>query len=175
MAREAEPEPGPLAENPLVTRLVGDPGGRPDLTAAVGFLGRSARQGYWRLYFALDFSDYLEFAEGDVVHVEPLGPQDFPLAGSAVWFRGTATLERTLGGSRRAQADFLKGDLTLRYLGESETLEVFVGGDLVQRGLIRWTTLACQGLSLIGFCPVGPVTTPRCLMLTPGWPQGWGG
>jgi len=78
----------------------------------VGFVGRSQRPGYSRLYLNPEWNDYLEFQPGDVVFVRALDPADYPLGGAFVCLRRDANVLRTRTTSREAQADFLTGDVT---------------------------------------------------------------
>jgi len=90
------------------TDLIADPA---DVFVYVGFVGRSQRPGYWRLYLNPEWNDYLEFQSGDVVLARALDRADHPLGGTFVWLRRDANVLRTRTTSREAQADFLNGDL----------------------------------------------------------------
>lgn len=102
----------PVAEDELVQALVPDPsaGGEP-LTMLSGFLGRGIAEGQWRLYTSPDLSTYVDLAEADIVHSEPLTKEQSPLGGRIVWVRRTASLPQAQASSRQLQAEFLSGDI----------------------------------------------------------------
>jgi len=103
-----------IKENQLVARLVPNPAVAPDLVRLTGYLGRSARQGYWRLYQTMELTDYLEIAEDDIVHSE--SPEDE--SPTVVWVRREATIKRVHSESVQAQADFLRGDIAGDFLSK---------------------------------------------------------
>jgi hypothetical protein len=90
------------------TGFIADPA---DVFVYLGFVGRSQRPGYCRLYLNPEWSDFLEFQSGDVLFARTLDPADYPLGGTFVWLRRDASVLRTRTTSREAQADFLTGDL----------------------------------------------------------------
>jgi hypothetical protein len=60
-----------LTQDAIIDKLMPDPAQSiPNTTVFEGFLGRSTRQGYWRLYFTSELNDYVEFQEGDVLSSE---------------------------------------------------------------------------------------------------------
>ncbi len=101
-----------LEPDDLINRLLPDASQLPDVRVLVGFLGKSTRQGYWRLYFTLTLDEYVEFAETDVVHSHAFGSEESRLGGTLVWVRREANLQHTRTVSREAQADFLQGAIT---------------------------------------------------------------
>ena len=105
-----------LNEDELVEALVPDPSQAPDVRAMAGFLGKSSRQGYWRLYRTSDLNSYVEFRQEDVVHTQSLEGDQNRLGGTVVWVRREANLLHTSTGSREAQADFLQGAVTNGFL-----------------------------------------------------------
>jgi hypothetical protein len=104
-----------LKEEEIVRSLVPDPAQPPDVRVLVGFLGKSAQERSWRLYVTPNFSEYVEFAEADVVHSRTLqtGPST-PLGGTVVWLKRGANVMRVRTTSREAQADFLQGSIARR-------------------------------------------------------------
>jgi hypothetical protein len=101
-----------LKPDALIERLVPDASEIPDVRVLVGFLGKSTRQGHWRLYLTPTLSEYVEFAQDDVVHSHAFGGDDSRLGGTVVWAKRSANLRHTRTGSREAQADFLQGALS---------------------------------------------------------------
>jgi hypothetical protein len=101
-----------LEPDDLINKLLPDASQLPDVRVLVGFLGKSTRQGYWRLYFTLTLDEYVEFAETDVVHSHAFGNEESRLGGTLIWVRREANLQHTRTASREAQADFLQGAIT---------------------------------------------------------------
>jgi hypothetical protein len=100
----------------LIERLVPDPA-KPEAKLLSGYLGRSDRDSVWRLYLNLEFNDYLEFAEADIVHVEKLGRDDESQAGAWVWVKTETIVEHVRPERRAVQADFLGGAISSGLLG----------------------------------------------------------
>lgn len=98
-----------MKPNEITERLVPNPSEIPDVRILVGFLGKTTKEGYWRLYLSLDLKEYVEFRQEDVAHSEQLEREDSPLGGTAVWIKRDANLQHTRITSREAQADFLQG------------------------------------------------------------------
>ncbi len=107
MAKRSSSRP---TQSPIVEKLVADPS-RPQLRVLSGYLGKSARDGYWRVYQNVEFSEYLEVAEGDIVHVEKTGRDDTEVA-AWLWVRKDAPVEHVRPDRTKAQAEFLMGDIS---------------------------------------------------------------
>jgi hypothetical protein len=120
--------PKKLEPDELVERLVPDASQVPDVRVLVGFLGRSTREGYWRLYLTPTLNEYVEFAQGDVVHSHAFESDVGRLAGTVVWVKRAANLQHTRNVSREAQADFLQGAITA---GVSRGVRRGVGGQIL--------------------------------------------
>ena len=103
-----------LKPDAIVERLVPDPSALPDVRVLTGFLGKSSRGSYWRLYVNPNFDDYVEFNEADVVHTHSIDPDGGRLGGTVVWLKREANVQRTRTASREAQADFLQGSIATR-------------------------------------------------------------
>ncbi len=128
-----------LEQDKLVEMLAPDAAQPPDVRALVGFLGRSTRRGYWRLYFTLALDEYVEFAETDVVHAISVDRSHGRLGGTVVWVRRAANLQHTRTVSREAQADFLGGEIAAAFLGRS-TMPALASAD---PGIAPWFVAAC--------------------------------
>lgn len=108
MARSDSPEPtSGLREHELVERLVPDPGAPPVYAVLRGFVGRSAEAGYWRMYLSSDLASYVDVLESDIAHVA-----EEPGQAQTVWVKREAVLRCTRVMPRRAQADFLRGEIS---------------------------------------------------------------
>ena len=114
---EEEPR-GPEGLEPdfIVEKLVPDPS-EPAVPAIVleGLIGRSARDGYWRLYFTSDLNSYAEFRKEDVLHHEPSAKEQPPFVGlesTNLWVKRDAEVTYTrLVSPSQVQASFLEGDI----------------------------------------------------------------
>jgi hypothetical protein len=107
-----------LVPDQLVDSLVPDPSQPPTPTVSLlGLLGRSAKEGYWRLYFSSKLNRYAEFKEEDVLHsvkVPRAQPPFLGMEATRVWLKAEAEVEYTRTESRRVQAKGLQGGLTAR-------------------------------------------------------------
>jgi hypothetical protein len=106
-----------LEPDALIERLVPDASQIPDVRVLIGFLGKSTRERYWRLYLTATLNEYVEFARDDVVHSHALESDESPLGGTVVWLKREANLQHTQSASREAQADFLQGAIAASALG----------------------------------------------------------
>ena len=62
-------EEGRLKEDPHVAALVPDPSaGPPDTTVLHGYVGKSTRPNWWRLYLDATLASYVEVSEDDILH-----------------------------------------------------------------------------------------------------------
>ena len=114
MAKEnAERWERDLKEDPLVAALVPDPAKLP-VNAAVlrGFVGKSLKEGSWRLYLDAELSEYVEIPESEILYAREL-PDG---GGTAVWVPGTLTLDRVRVAATQIQAEFLSGTIAARGL-----------------------------------------------------------
>ena len=75
-----------LKQDLLVDKLRPDPSQSPSIERR-GFLGKSDKEGYWRLYLTRGLTDYVEIADTDVVHQASLATRDDPDAGSRIWIK----------------------------------------------------------------------------------------
>jgi hypothetical protein len=107
------PKPDDLAKpDELIVRIVKDPAHIPNLIVLVGLLGVNAvpADGKLRLYLTPTLNDYITFDPIDMVYRQP-PPPGSPMAGSIVWLKSDATIQRTHIGTRQLQAQFLLGSI----------------------------------------------------------------
>jgi len=94
-----------LKEDPLVAALVPDPSAEsPDTTVLHGYVGKSTRPNYWRLYLDATLTSYVEMSGDDVRHQQQLGD-----GGTLVWVPRSLELKITKVSSTTIQAEFLSG------------------------------------------------------------------
>lgn len=146
-----------LKPDPIVEKLVPDPS-EPALPAIVltGLLGRSARDGYWRLYFTAELSEYTEVREEDVLHHESMGKEHPPFVGlesTKLWIKRDAEVMNTrLGSPSQVQASFLASDIGPDLTVEAGTAAGPLGAVAAGVPLIVPTESV--------WCP--PTSGPRC-------------
>src|ERR1700751_1576644 len=105
-----------LSQDPLVERLISDPANPEPTVHLSGWLGKATQEGMWRLYLTPQLDEYVQFSESDVVHTQPLTPDQSPLGGSVVWLKAGTPLEHTHVAKTKMQADFLSGAVTSGYM-----------------------------------------------------------
>jgi hypothetical protein len=94
----------------LADHLVPDPA-NPDVRRLVGFLlGKSHRDGYWRLYLNSDLTHYIEFSKEDTVHAKQVGPNR-----TMVWVKPQTRVQVYQTAS--VPVEFLKGDVLKDAMG----------------------------------------------------------
>jgi hypothetical protein len=106
-------------QHDLVERLVPDPSQPADVTVLVGFLGKSAQAGTWRLYIAPDLSEYLEFPEESVRHTEDVKIAQSALPRTAVWVDRNANIVHNRS-ERQPYSDFLRGEIATTFMARAD-------------------------------------------------------
>ena len=145
-----------LKEDPVITRLVPDPAAPPDVIAMVGFLGKSTRPRFWRVYRTLDLKDYTEIAEDDIVQTESLKSEQQPLGGTVIWVKSGARLQNSRSESSVAEADFMHGEITTKFLGSTGTEGLARTGGSVGDVLKYNTYYPCTKYFCVAFGTRGP-------------------
>jgi hypothetical protein len=113
----------------LAAKLVPDPTKLPDVVVLRGYLGKSTRAGYSRLYVTVSFNEYVEVADEDVLAKRSLAADEDPLGGTVLWVKRDATLLRATVCLAQEHAAFLTGEITARALRRS-MMELPVGRKL---------------------------------------------
>jgi hypothetical protein len=131
-----------IHEDPLVRQLVRDPS-NPAAKLFSGYAGKGESDGTWRLYLSLEFDEYLEFRESDLVHVETLGGEGSPQAGTWVWLKPDAAVEHVRGEQRAMQGEFLGGAISKRFLRSSPAGGVGMASALFPAFPQTFTVTAC--------------------------------
>ena len=169
-----------LSEDPIVRRLVPDPSQPPPPNVALeGLLGRSIREGYWRLYFSSGLERYAEFKEEDVLHSEKIPQEQLPFAGlqaTKVWVRHDAEVEYTRAESRRVQAEFLQGGLAagLSGLARSRAQVLLPQMPGYKGPSIEGCPTFGAICSALDLCPPKPKWTEALVCTIAGNPACWG-
>ncbi|HVC33564.1 MAG TPA: hypothetical protein VNL16_08655 [Chloroflexota bacterium] len=135
-----------LVQDELVELLALDPAARnPEYHAISGWLGKSAHQGYWRLYPTPELDEYIEIAEDDILLQRPVSEATSPLGGSVLMIKATAELHSMGSTSVDARTAMLHGDITNDFSTKS-------GGDLI--ALMSGTTLGDKDYTKGFWCSV---------------------
>lgn len=95
--------------NGFVDQLVSDPANIPDMILLNGFEGRSALEGYTRLYLNAVLNEYYEIPQDAVLHSASAGATGNPLATTFVWVKGDAELIRKGKSVTDSKVKFLSG------------------------------------------------------------------
>lgn len=94
-----------VCEDEIASRVVPDPD-NPSVRRLTGFLlGRSNKDGYWRLYMNVDFDHYVEFEKKATLHAE-----QFREGRTVVWLKPDTKVRETK--ARSAPIEFLQGDIS---------------------------------------------------------------
>ena len=115
-------------QDELIKNLVPDPSQVPNLKRRDGWLGKSSRKDYWRLYLTPELNNYLEFREEDAVHTLSLESDLNPFGGTSVFLKREAELLHTRTTSSQAQAEWLSGDITMEHLRRTGAAGMFTLG-----------------------------------------------
>lgn len=107
---------GHFSQDRLIDNLVPSPNQIQPMVTLTGLLGKGSQEGTWRLYLTPEFNEYVEFAEPDAVHTQPLSQDQSLWGGTTVWFRAGTPLRHTYIASRQVQADFLQGGITSGFM-----------------------------------------------------------
>ncbi len=84
----------------------------PEAVSLIGFLGRDAEDGYWRLYVDIGLETYLRIAGADVIAREENGSAGRAFAPSRITVKATAAVKKVETVPLNIQASFLKGSYT---------------------------------------------------------------
>jgi hypothetical protein len=131
----------------LAAALVPDPTKLPDVVVLTGYLGKSTRAGFSRLYVDLSFGEYVEVADEDAVASRSLAANQNPLGGTVLWIKRNATVLRAKVCLAQEHAAFLKGEITASASHRSK-IELPVGRNLADHG----DQLAGLPVTRIPFC-----------------------
>lgn len=145
----------PMDEDEIIKQLVPDPSQIPDARLLFGYLGKSNRSGYWRLYFTPELNEFVEIPEDDILHSQKMDKEISTLGGTYLWIRRESNLVSTRTVSRQQQAEFLSGEITARYLSQAGQQQLIGSlGAWVKDPTIAWgSTCALACPSKFGLCP----------------------
>jgi hypothetical protein len=183
MAEESKPK-----LDSFTSKIVGDPAKPQDTLLVTGFLGASSEHGHTRIYTDPTLDTYVDVANSDIVHSEPLAKEQSPLGGHYIWVKKNAEILSGQAGTARTKAKFLEGPIAAQaagapaHFGPPFTVPFFVCHPTVVVQLCRTQLPAhcpshapifcpspipilCGQSPLPAFCPPTPVHhcfTPLC-------------
>ena len=97
----------------FTAKVVSDPAKPQNTLLLQGFLGASSQPDYTRVYADLSLDSYVDVANADIIHIEPVPPAQSPMGGSYLWVKKDADVFPGTGtSSASAKAKFLTGAIT---------------------------------------------------------------
>ena len=105
-----------LKQDPLVEQLAPDPADPQATIQLKGWLGKGVKEGSWRLYLTPQLDEYVQFQDKDIVHTQPIAPEQSPLGGTMIWLLAGTSLQHTRVTTRQLQAGFLSGGITANFM-----------------------------------------------------------
>ncbi|MEM9023764.1 MAG: hypothetical protein AAGB22_08475 [Bacteroidota bacterium] len=127
-----------LHQDDLVEVLAPDAGNVDSYQLLYGWLGKSTRKGYVRLYDDIDLRVYVEFSEAEVHLTKSLQTTENPLGGTLVWLSADAKVITT--GQEKTdiqERSFLQGDFAQEMGALERDLNVNDGTTAMAAGLTR--------------------------------------
>jgi hypothetical protein len=140
--RKGPDHQSPLQQDAVVEKLVPEPASPPNLKVLIGLLGRSPREGYWRIYVSAYLSEYFEFRSEDVCHHQRLEPDQSVLGGTIVWVKDTAEIARGSSIAADTAQEFLQGEIARAMFSAARAPGAVLGGS--RPWLAAVNTWVCQ-------------------------------
>jgi hypothetical protein len=135
-------------------------------------LGKSNREGSWRIYFSPALNEYVEVAEDDIVYTHDLPDPEIGFDLTLIAVRSGASVRHTQVSSQTMQAEFLSGTIAAALeqplvTEEFQTLG-FAHAPRTTTACIRVTLSLCPPIaSAAGLCPTKDWCTDGCPRPTP--------
>ena len=96
----------------FTAKVVNDPGKPQETLLLQGFLGASSEPDHTRVYPDLSLQSYVDVANADIIHLEPISKDQSPMGGSYLWIKKDAgVIPGTPTGPGTAKAKFLEGPI----------------------------------------------------------------
>lgn len=105
-----------LDAHPFVDKLHPNPDEIPDIVALTGYIGSSRKDGRVRLYSDLTFRNYYEIPTSGIIGTAPTDAAD-ENSPTGVHVSADTRLEAVSISSRSIEAGYLKGSISICYLG----------------------------------------------------------
>ncbi len=102
----------------FTAKVVSEPAKPQDTLLLQGFLGASSQPDHTRVYSDLTLSSYVDVANADIIHIEPMPKEQSPMGGSYLWVKKEAeVLPAAAPGEVSAKAKFLQGPIASEAAG----------------------------------------------------------
>lgn len=102
----------------FTAKVVNDPAKPQETLLLQGFLGASSQPDHTRVYADLTLASYVDVANADIIHIEPMPKEQSPMGGSYLWVKKDAdVLPGTPTGPSTAKAKFLQGPIAAEGAG----------------------------------------------------------
>ncbi len=102
----------------FTAKVVNDPAKPQGTLLLQGFLGASSLPDHTRVYSDLTLKSYVDVANADIIHIEPMPKEQSPMGGSYLWVKQDAdVLPGTPTGPGTAKAKFLEGPIAAEGAG----------------------------------------------------------
>jgi hypothetical protein len=107
----------------FTAKVVNDPAKPQETLLLQGFLGASSQPDHTRVYSDLTLQSYVDVANTDIIHIEPISKDQSPMGGSYLWVKKDAdVLPGTPTGPGTAKAKFLEGPIATEGAGASPAI-----------------------------------------------------
>ena len=137
----------------FTAKVVSDPAKPQDTLLLQGFLGASSQPDHTRVYSDLTLSSYVDVANVDIIHIEPLSKEQSPMGGSYLWVKKEAeVLPAAAPGEVSAKAKFLQGPIASEAAGVASPAKLPVTVPVV----------ACHATIVLQEC--FPTRFPQCFV-----------
>jgi hypothetical protein len=146
----------------FIGRVVRDPSQPQETLLLQGFLGASSEPDHTRIYSDVTLESYIDVANADIIHSEPLPKEESPMGGSYVWVKKSAEAFPGVAGADRAKVKFLEGPIAAEAASFSGGAAVGPVAQLPKTVPL----LVCHPTILVKFCPPPPTKQFICPPIT---------
>jgi hypothetical protein len=122
----SEQKPGKkfnLNPHPIIGELVEDPAAPPQVMQITGYLGKTPRAGYVRIYESLTLDEYTDVPEAAILHVEEVPETDLEYGGTRLFVNANAQVIREGRPGMQAESGYLEGAITAAHLSQADQAE----------------------------------------------------
>jgi hypothetical protein len=163
----AESKQSKIRLDEFTGKVVPDPAKPGKVSCLQGFLGASPDPAQTRVYWDASLSSYVDIANTDILHTEPIPKDQSPLGGSYLWVSSSAEVTAGTTSGPSTKGKFFEGPLTSTYGsafgtahgGPSAAAAPALAGSYARGCWYSWD--ACP--TMYGGC--GPHRTPGCPMV----------
>jgi hypothetical protein len=129
----------------FIAKVVSDPTKPPETLLIQGFLGASSEADHTRVYADVTLDSYVDVANADIIHMEPLPKEQSPMGGSYLWIKKSADVLPGSGEAERKGAKFLEGPIAAQAAAG--------GQQAAPAAPITLPLVACHPTILVQACP----------------------